>query len=364
MEEAAKAEQLRHQIETMQEREALARANAQSMLRDALPVLEQSLQGATRELTQHAPRATTRRSEHSDATRQSERALGELRRVISRDADAAAMREASAALHETAGRVAHQVQQLHATLAAQSSGHNDGACLVLRVLAIDNVRRNVLGNLSFVLMHRIRRVCADFRLWSRAALLATGGVVPMTRTTVYAADFNRTVEVAHLPTLTCGSIAYPTDLKKIAREGQEFRGMAVARSPSGSIYLAGGEQNQIAHDDDSRAEMPDVRVWRPGPGPGGGRWEVLPPMPTAVSDARAVAVTMPEGDEALVVIGGPLDDDVDSDSDSDSGDVYDRSFNPRFQVLRRGSWSDLSPLPTHRKDFSLCALSGGGKYIL
>ena len=65
-------------------------------------------------------------------------------------------------------------------------------------------------------------------------------------------------------------------------------------------------------------------------------------MPTAVSAPGVCAVTMPEGDEALVVIGGTVD----------------RETVSTVQVLRRGSWSQLSPLPTRREGFSLCALSG------
>eukprot|EP01045_Picozoa_sp_COSAG04_P003174 COSAG04_NODE_127_length_24502_cov_31.657583_8_plen_466_part_00 len=257
------------------------------------------------------------------------------------------MQTASLALLETAGRVAHQLEQLHATLAAQSGDHNDGACLMLRVLAIDNIRRNIMSNLSLVLLYRIQRVCSDFRLWSRAALPAAGVLAPMaaragSESILSPTALSQKVEVAHVGTLSCGSVPFPEELQ--VPDGRQIFDMAVARGPGGSIYLAGGKQNVIAHDllvDSSVTAVPDVRAWRPGPN--GGRWESLPPMPSAVSDAGVCAVTMPEGDEALVVIGRTVD----------------RETARTVQVLRRGSWSELSPFPSDRRNFSLCALSGG-----
>ena len=123
-------------------------------------------------------------------------------------------------------------QQLHVTLAAQSSELNDGACLVLRVLAIDNIRRNIMSNLSLVLLYRIQRVCSDFRLWSRAALPAAGVLAPMAARAGSESILSPTapsqkIEVAHVGTLSCGSVPFPEELQ--VPDGRQIFDMAVAQ---------------------------------------------------------------------------------------------------------------------------------------
>ena len=175
--EAAAAESTRRQIEKLQAREAQQTSNAQRLLRDALPTVEGMLQSATRELTQHAPRATTRQSDQSDATRQSELAVGELRRVISRDRPAHADRGLGAARDGGARRAP-------VAAAARHAGGAAGRPQRRRVPDVARARdrqhrRTVLGNLSLVLLYRIQRVCSDLRLWSRATLPTVGPVTPL-----------------------------------------------------------------------------------------------------------------------------------------------------------------------------------------
>ena len=317
------------------------RAKAVKLLGAAVPAAVEMVRGATETLSKHevaAAPSKALRAEQADAQARSDTLAGEVCQAVSQLAQlpaksvcrpsVASARGRGAAFLTAVREVSGHLGQLHATLAASAAGANDGRSLVLRVLGIDQIRTVMLANLSLRRLFAVRRVCRDFESWSRAevALLPR---LPMDNI----GEFVQTVTFDR--GLFC--FGYKQHLK-VPPAFATMIGSALATSADGKIFLAGGDGDSSSGGDDSTC---GVSVWRPAGH--GGQWHALPPLPTALSGAKACTVTMADGEEVLAIA---------SDDDSGSGIAV--------MVLRKGNWAALKSSPTYRRDkFSVCALPGG-----
>lgn len=164
------------------------RTTALHAIQKVLPTVEGMVQQSTQVLAAHAEwcpsLAVAERSQagrpcramaqsNRDNERICERAAGSLRLALQNQALSAAVSASASVAHSgnelcsTAGIVFHRRVQLESTLSAHSSAHNSRRSLCLRVLSIEYLRLNVLGNLSLCELWSLRRVCREFLWWSK-----------------------------------------------------------------------------------------------------------------------------------------------------------------------------------------------------
>ena len=185
---------LRDALDRLQAAEEMKAAALQTIQR-ALPKVEDMVQQSTRALDAHADfcpslwrsqasdmpgravasqsnamaRAPVYRS-NVDIQSACKRAAGSLWHALRNNAlfEASASAAVSRSGNELcckAGIVFHRREQLESTLSAHSSDHNSRRSLCLRVLSIDYLRVNILGNLSLRKLWSLRRVCREFSRW-------------------------------------------------------------------------------------------------------------------------------------------------------------------------------------------------------
>jgi hypothetical protein len=342
--------------ETAQAAADAERAEAVQMMQDALPAVETMVRDAAKALSEQAvPTSKALQAEQIDAQERSSALVGDVRTAISTLAQQPATgaslpvvmdaRRRGKKLMAAAATVSEHIEQLHATLAASAAEANDGRSLVLRVLGIDQVRDSVMANFSLRQLFSVRRTCKDFERWFRAEI-ATSPPIPV-------ADYGR----IELLTFDQGKPVRWTK-QDIKPPFPDLHGACLVRGADGSIYLAGGRKyGKFAQDLSCH-----VSVWRPAPLRGGkGQWYPLPSLPAGLHNAKGCVVTMGDGEEVLVLLGGDTiseeDDAAGEGADPDTwGGAADRMLKVR--VLRNGSWSSLKPTAA-RDCFSVCPLSNG-----
>jgi hypothetical protein len=393
-EQAPQIRQLATAIATVRKAEHL-RAQAEAKLarglqlyRSALPNVESMLAGANEALIEHASAVPAQRASHAAASRDSTQAATRVRNVLHRggDGDSAqlcitAVQRAGSQLLHAARVVDHQLEQLHTTLAATSAEGNSKACLALRILGVDAVRAAVFVHLSLRQMLAVRRVCHDFDQWSREEAAPLMPMPLFSQRYRHRESYNELIHANSISFgnggvflaqslggfLPCYQMSNETTVPAAPDDAQSqnsaaastkhellsvLSGVATSRSSHG-CYMVGGERKLLGDKPWETDHWRDTEyltcacVWRPAAhGHGkGGRWHSLPPLPAGRADAQVCAVTMPEGDEVVVVIGGRT-----ADSPRGCAGVL---------MLRHGAWNELAPLRSSRFHFTACALPPG-----
>ena len=177
------AQDLRDALHRLQAAEEM-KAKALQTIQKALPAVERMVQQSTHALATHADFCPSLWQSHdSDTPGQAvaqsnlenhsacQHAASSLRHALQNNAFSAAV-SASATVARAgnelcyaASVVFHRREQLESTLSAHSSDHNARRSLCLRVLSIEYLRLNILGNLSLRKLWSLRRVCHEFQQW-------------------------------------------------------------------------------------------------------------------------------------------------------------------------------------------------------
>jgi hypothetical protein len=312
--EMADAERTRVESKRLRAQAEAKHNKALQLYRAAVPAVESMVQSAAKTMTEHAAAAPAAQAAHADAERDTTQAAGKVRDALGArfgtradpdgTASFAAVQRAGSELLIAAQVVDHHLEQLHATLAASSGSHNDGKCLCLQVLSIDQVRAVVMANLSYRQLRAVRRVNHDFLCWS---LAETAAVLPLPLQSKGSAQINWSSHRAPAGS-TIDVLDVAGSVMRVAKSAMPGKitfadarpeillvhDIAFARGEFG-VYAVGGYQRM---EDGKKYDLVHPCVWRPAAG-GGGGWHSLPPMPAARSDPVVCAVTMPEGDEAV-----------------------------------------------------------------
>jgi hypothetical protein len=326
-------EELRGAIASLQHAEQM-RAAALTVIQRHLPRVEDSVFHSTESLQRHRLLLPSRaaREELRGAEAQSHRAASDVREAMGHQAlhDHQPWRRLVSSAEQLVGSAtqiwcAHQ--QVNATLSAHSDAHNSVHSLLLRVMAIDPLRQQILSLLSLRELWLVRRVCRDFNSWSHKECAAVPSV-PYFNQSAYGGI--GMVDPQRLQT------------HKLDHVGATRQDSAIAVSACGDIYRAGGfVRDGSSMSDPVATDCCDV--WMRDSADGRRRWRTLPPLPTARTHARACAVPVaPEGgggdgaDVALVVVGGR--------TRRISGEDL-----RTVEMMRGGSWvtvrTPVSPLP-------------------
>eukprot|EP01043_Picozoa_sp_COSAG02_P001011 COSAG02_NODE_20_length_53673_cov_86.864841_46_plen_647_part_00 len=299
------AQDLRDALDRLQAAEQM-KAVALQAIEKALPKVERMVQQSTRALAAHADFCPSlwhasdtpgRAVIQSNLENQSacKCAASSLRHALRNETlSEAAYTSVSVAragneLFSTASIVFHRREQLESTLSAHSSDHNSRRSLCLRVLSIEYLRLNVLGNLSLRKLWSLRRVCRDFQQWvgQECAKLQA---VPFCNQSAYGG-----ISMVNPGNLVVYKLEHWAAMKQDA---------AIACGTDGSIYRVGGFMREGMSTEADPVAVSSVDVWRPSSARGGGSWHTLPNMKTARTHARACVVQLTGGGEALVVVGG------------------------------------------------------------
>lgn len=301
------AQDLRDALDRLRAAEEM-KAVALQAIEKALPTVERMVQRSTHALAAHADFCPSlwqsyasdtpgRTVVQSNLENQSacKLAAGSLRHalrneMLSESASASAsVARAGSELCSTAGMVFYRREQLESTLSAHSSDHNSRRSLCLRVLSIEYLRLNVLGNLSLRKLWSLRRVCREFQHWvgQECAKLQT---VPFCTQSAYGG-----ISMVNPGNLVVYKLEHWAAMKQDA---------AIASGTDGSIYRVGGFLREGMGTEADPVAVSSVDVWRPSSGRGGGSWHTLPNLKTARTHARACVVQLTGGGEALIVVGG------------------------------------------------------------
>jgi hypothetical protein len=293
-------EELRVAIASLQHAEQM-HAAALTVIQRHLPRVEDSVFHSTESLQRHRLLLPSRaaREELRGAEAQSHRAASDVREAMGHQAlhDHQPWRRLVSSAEQLVGSAtqiwcAHQ--QVNATLSAHSDAHNSAHSLLLRVMAIDPLRQQILSLLSLRELWLVRRVCRDFNSWSHKECAAVPSV-PYFNQSAYGGI--GMVDPQRLQT------------HKLDHVSATRQDSAIAVSACGDVYRTGGfVRDGSSMSDPVATDCCDV--WMKDSADGRRRWRTLPPLPTARTHARACAVPVaPEGggdgaDVALVVVGG------------------------------------------------------------
>ena len=360
--EVAQLEAVLYELKRAEQAQAAAdaaRAKALQKLNITVPAVEKMVRDAAQTLSAHqtaAPASRAMRAEQAEAQTRGATQAGEVRLAAAElglhpatgpsQPALVAARSRGEALLRTARAVSTHLEQLHATLAANAEGHNDGKSLALRVLSIGSVRGAVMKQFTLRQLFALRRVCRDFETWS---CFEVRTLLPLpVSDRLISSDFKLLSFATGRPEIGRHVIRPPADMP------DNIMGNTLVRAQDGSIFLAGGQMlprwdlNQLGRPDRT-SPIRSVNVWRPSARGGvGGHWDALPPLPTDMSHAKGCVVTMADGEEVLALMGGRSDES--------------RSIS--VMVLRHGTWSTLKALQSYRKSFAVCAMPGGRLAVL
>ena len=367
----------------------------------ALPTVERMVQQSTHALDTHADFCPSLwQSQDSDAPGRAvaqsnlenqsacQHAAGSLRHALRNNAlseavsASATVARAGNELCCAASVVFHRREQLESTLAAHSSDHNACRSLCLRVLSIEYLRLNILGNLSLRKLWSLRRVCHEFQQWvgQECAKLqavpfcnqsAYGGISMVNPGNLIVYKLGASprswlrAATSRVPSLSRASLCGPPKYMFAAAEhwAAMKQDAAIACGADGSIYRAGGFMREGMGDVADPVATSSVDVWRPcgamgrpSSGRGGGSWHTLPNLKTARTHARACVVQLAGGGEALIVVGGRARRMTNDDFTT----VEVLRLCPQEESNGSSStsalqWTEVLPMPTRRRGFAVVA---------
>lgn len=351
------AQDLRDALDRLQAAEQM-KAVALQAIEKALPKVERMVEQSTRALAVHADFCPSlwhasdtpgRPVIQSNVENQSacKRAAGSLRHALRNETLSEAAYASVSVAHagnelcSAASIVFHRREQLESTLSAYSSDHNSRRSLCLRVLSIEYLRLNVLGNLSLRKLWSLRRVCRDFQQWvdQECAKLQA---VPFCNQSAYGG-----ISMVNPGNLVVYKLEHWAAMKQDA---------AIACGTDGSIYRVGGFMREGMSTEADPVAVSSVDVWRPSSGRGGGSWHNLPNMKIARTHARACVVQLTGGGEALVVVGGR--ERRMSNVDFTTVEMLRLSSQEKSNAGTSTTaleWTEVPHLPTRRRGFAVVA---------